>query len=191
MISKKVIAVIAALGYMSPSLAEDEQTNNQTSDPQAGIHSQAEREMLAISNGLQNLKREIVDLNKSLSILEDQLLFPTGSQFSAFVTVTSGQFFQLESVRVKINDQLVASHTYSDQERDALKRGGVQRLFETNLLDGSHEVTALFTGIGPGGVAYKRAISQQIEKDNARQFIEIAIGDSEKKQEPDFTINLW
>jgi hypothetical protein len=152
---------------------------------------EAMNEVQRLSKDIQALKGRVIDLNKDLRVMEEALLFPSNTQFSVFVSVEGGQFFTLESVKLKIDDKLVSSHLYSAKQRSALERGGVQKLFVTNLSEGKHEVTAFFTGIGPNGRPYKRATELTLEKGKGSQFLEVAIADDSARQEPVFAIKQW
>ncbi|MDK2779175.1 MAG: AraC family transcriptional regulator [Pseudomonadota bacterium] len=152
---------------------------------------EAMNEVQRLSADIQSLKGRVIDLNKDLRVMEEALLFPSNTQFSVFVSVEGGQFFTLESVKLKIDDKLVSSHLYSARQRDALQRGGVQKLFVTNLSEGRHQITAFFTGIGPNGRPYKRATELTLEKGKGSQFLELAVGDDSGRQEPVFSINQW
>lgn len=145
----------------------------------------------ALSKEIQGLKKSVVDLNKDLQLMEEELLFPSSTQLSIFVSLDIGQFFTLESVKVKINGKQVASHLYSEKQRQALARGGVQRLYLTNLNLGKHKIVAFFTGIGPNGRPYKRASELEFQKSKGSQFLELAIVDDSAKQEAKFTIKQW
>ena len=144
-----------------------------------------------LSKEIQHLKKSVVDLNKDLQLMEEELLFPSSTQLSLFVSLDIGQFFTLESIKVKLNGKQVASHLYSDKQRQALARGGVQRLYITNLNLGKHTIAAFFTGIGPNGRAYKRATELQFQKKQGSQYLELAIIDDSAKQEAKFTIKQW
>lgn len=145
----------------------------------------------AISKNIQSLKQDVIVLNKDLRLMEEQLLFPSSTKFSIFVSLDSGQFFDLESVKLKIDGKLVATHLYSDKQRQALARGGIQKLFVTNLNEGKHAITAFFTGVGPNGRPYKRAENIELNKGPGSAYIEIAIMDDGALQEPVFEIVQW
>jgi len=152
---------------------------------------EAEAELKRISQYVQALKSDVVDLNHDLKQMEERILYPSSTQFSVFVSFSSGQFFELESVKLKLNGKLVATHLYSENQQSAMLRGGIHRLHMTNLADGEHSATAFFTGIGPGGRSYKRAANIEFEKHANSRYLEIAIGDDAVKQEPVFAIKQW
>ncbi len=144
-----------------------------------------------LSREIQQLKSSVVDLNKDLRLMEEELLFPSSTQASVFVSLDIGQFFTLESIKLKLDGKQVASHLYSEKQRRALARGGIQRLHITNLNQGLHTVSAFFTGLGPNGRPYKRGSELQFTKGQGSQYLELAIVDDMAKQEPVFTIKKW
>lgn len=152
---------------------------------------EALNEVQKISRDIQLLKGEVIDLNKDLRLMEEKLLFPSSTKFSVFVSVTSGQFFALESIKLKIDGRFVATHIYPEKQRKAFLRGGIHKLYITNLSEGNHQIIAFITGIGPGGRAYKRAAELEFEKGPGSQYLEIAISDDTVAQEPVFEMKEW
>ena len=106
----------------------------------------------------------MLSLNRDLFILEEDLLFPSNTQFSVFLSMNAGALFSLDSIQLKIDDKNIANHLYTERELAALKRGGVQRLYIGNLPSGEHEIIIIFTGVGPKGRDYRLGESVVIEK---------------------------
>lgn len=156
---------------------------------------QAQQEALAtlktISKGIQGLKDDVVSLNKDLRSMEETLLFPSSTKYSVFVSMSPGDYFTLESIKLKLDGKLVATHIYSEAQRQALSRGGVQKLYITNLNEGKHTATAFFTGLGPNGRAYKLANTVDFEKGNAGEFLQLAIRYKGDVQEPYVYLKQW
>lgn len=148
-------------------------------------------ELRAIAGNIQTLKSDVITLNKDLRKMEEKLLFPSNTRYTVFLSLTTGQFFKLESVKLKIDGKLVASHLYSHKQRASLSRGGVHKLYVTNLNEGIHVITAFFTGIGNDGRPYKRAANLEFEKNIGSEFLELAIVDNGATQEPEFTLKRW
>ena len=140
---------------------------------------------------IEALKKEVLSLNRDLFILEEDLLFPSNTQFSIFLSMDAGALFSLDSVQLRIEDKDIANHLYTERELAALKRGGVQRLYIGNMPSGEHEVVAIFTGIGPKGRDYRRGESIKIEKTPEPQFIEFTIADDTGKEQPQFDVRVW
>lgn len=145
----------------------------------------------ALDTSIEELKKEVLLLNRDLFILEEDLLFPSNTQFSIFLSVNAGLLFKLDSVQIRINDKNVVNYLYTERELAALNRGGVQRLYIGNLPSGEHEIVAFFTGIGPGGRDYRRGKTIVIEKTGEPQFVEFSIEDDSSKEQPVFNARVW
>jgi len=148
-------------------------------------------ELRSLDTRIQNLKKEVLDLNRDLFVLEEELLFPSNTQISVFLSMDIGKLFQLDSVQVRLDDKIVANHLYTKREVEALKRGGVQRIFTGNLASGKHEIIAYYTGIGPNNRTYKQGSTIIIDKTSAAQFVELKISDNTTKQQPQFEVKVW
>ncbi len=148
-------------------------------------------DLRAIAGNIQSLKNDVIELNKDLRKMEEKLLFPSNTRYTVFVSLSTGQFFQLEGVKLKIDGKLVSSHVYSAKQRAALSRGGVHKLYVTNLNEGIHTVTAFFTGVGVDGRPYKRAANLEFEKSIGSEFLELAVIDDGSIQEPVFKLKRW
>jgi len=148
-------------------------------------------ETRGLDQEIQGLKKDVVDLNKDLFILEEELLFPANTQVAVFVSVDVGDFFALDTVQLKIDQKEVINYLYTPRERDALLKGGVQRLYLGNLKVGPHELVAFFSGSGPNARAYKRGASLRFEKGVGAKYLELKINDRQRKFEPEFEIKDW
>jgi hypothetical protein len=144
---------------------------------------------------VQALKAELVRLNRDLLVLEEELLFPAGTQVAVFLSLDLGRFFALESVQLKLNDQLVSAHLYTPLQLQALQRGGMQRLWLGNLKTGKHRIDAFFTGQGPKTDnfqrEYKRGATLEFDKGGEPRYIELRIRDAEGKLQPEFEVKVW
>lgn len=140
---------------------------------------------------LENLKKDVLALNRDLLILEEELLYPSSTQVVVFLSLDVGTWFDLDAVKLKIDDKLVASELYTTRQRNSLSRGGIQRLYIGNLKKGAHEISAFFTGKGPQGRNYKRAASITIEKGHSASMLELKVEDDSASEQPAFSIVEW
>jgi hypothetical protein len=145
----------------------------------------------SLDQDTQNLKQEVLDLNRDLFVLQEELLFPANTQVAVFVSMDVGTFFALDTVKLQIDGKEVASYLYTQHEAEALVQGGVQRLYIGNLKVGQHEVTAFFTGKGPHERDYKRATTLKLDKGIGAKFVELKISDQQARQEPEFLTRVW
>jgi hypothetical protein len=140
---------------------------------------------------IQALKKDVVDLNKDLFVLEEELLFPANTQVAVFLSMDVGEFFGLDNVTLKIDQKEVANYLYTPREADALMKGGVHRLYLGNLKVGQHELVAFFSGTGPNERDYRRGATLRFEKGIGAKYLELKINDRQRKQQPEFEIKDW
>jgi len=148
-------------------------------------------EFRSLDQDVQTLKKEVLDLNRDLFLLEEELLFPANSQVAFFISMDVGEYFELDSVNIKIDGKEVANYLYTEREADALIRGGVHRVHMANLKTGDHELVAIFTGKGPQVRNYRRGATLNFDKGIGAKYVELEITDRIKKQQPEFVIKEW
>ena len=167
------------------------------------ITGSAQEQLAAVSNGadsgefrgldedIQDLKQEVLALNRDLFILEEELLFPANTQVAVFVSMDVGTFFSLDSVQIKLDDKEVSNYLYTERESKALLSGGVHRIYLGNLRTGEHELVAFFTGEGTHDRDYRRGANLKFEKGVGAKFVELKISDRQNKLRPEFVIEEW
>jgi hypothetical protein len=139
----------------------------------------------------QTLKQDVMELNRDLLALEEELLFPANTQVAVFVSMDVGNLFDLDAVEVKLDDKVVAHYLYTQREIEALRRGGVHRLYLGNLRTGKHELVAFFTGKGPHGRDYRRGATLEFDKQTDPKYIELQIRDVTRNLQPEFRVKEW
>ncbi|MDO9073147.1 MAG: AraC family transcriptional regulator [Rubrivivax sp.] len=157
----------------------------------AAAAASAPAEPAALDARVQQLKADVIRLNRDLLVLEEELLYPAGTQVALFVSMDVGKLFELESVQIKLGDKVVATHLYTPLEVQALHRGGVQRVYLGNLRAGKHQLTAFFTGRGPHERDYKRGTTLDFDKGVDPRYIELRIRDAQAKLQPEFEVKVW
>src|SRR4030095_11970806 len=70
----------------------------------------------------------------------------------------------LDSVQIQIDGELVAHYIYSFKELDALKKGGVQRIYTGNVTTGEHQIEISVAGKLQGGADYSQSGSFAFRK---------------------------
>lgn len=145
----------------------------------------------ALDEQIQTLKKDAVDLNRELFMLEEELLFPANTQVALFLSMDVGEYFAIDTVQVKIDNKEVSNYLYTPREAEALLRGGVQRLYLGNLKVGDHELVAIFTGKGPNERDYRRGAALRFKKSVGAKYLELKISDRQRRAQPEFEIKDW
>ncbi len=152
---------------------------------------QAPAEFKTLDQEVQGMKKDVIDLNKDLFVLQEELLFPANTQVAVYVSMDVGAFFALDSVTLKIDNKEVKNYLYTAREAEALLKGGVQELYLGNLKVGKHELVAFFTGKGPAERDYKRGATITFDKGVGAKYLELKITDRVTKHQPEFKIKDW
>lgn len=139
----------------------------------------------------QEVKRDVIAINRDLQVLEEELLYPASTQVAVFVSLDVGKSFTLDAVQVKLDDKVVANYLYKPQELAALQRGGVQRVYLGNVSAGGHELTASFSGAGPNDRDYKRSATVKFDKGADAKYIQLRIDDPAAKLQPELAVKVW
>ena len=134
-----------------------------------------QEQIKGLDEQVQDIKKDVLDLTSELSRLEEKLLFPSNTQVSLFVSVTGDEGFVLDSVQIKMDNKVVAHHLYTYKEIDALRAGGVQRIYTGNIKTGGHKMVASFIGRSKSGNEYQRSENFTVTKAVGPKFVEIQI----------------
>jgi hypothetical protein len=191
--SLAALALVCALGVLPTAHAADAPAAA-ASAPALSASAPAAPASAAPGNldtRVQEVKGDVIRLNRDLLVLEEELLFPANTQVALFVSMDVGKLFELDSVQIKLDDKLVTNYLYTPGEVKALHRGGVQRVYLGNLKAGEHELVAFFTGGGPHARDYKRGATIKFDKSTEPKYIELQIKDSTGKLQPEFDVKVW
>lgn len=121
---------------------------------------------------LQGLKGELLNLNRDISQLEKELLFPS-TEAAVVVTLEPGSSLRIIDARIFIDDRDAGYHLYTDAELAALVKGGMQRIYTGNLPSGAHSLKAVITLRGDKGEELQRTATYSFSKGAQRKVIEV------------------
>ena len=124
---------------------------------------------------VQDIKKDVLSISAELRLLEEKLLYPSTSQVSLFVSVAKDESYTPDAVQIKIDGKKVAYHIYSFKEVDALRRGGVQRIYTGNIQGGNHQLDVSVIG-KKGGSKTKRKATYTLNKGVGPKLVEISLG---------------
>ena len=102
--------------------------------------------MRSLDGQVQEIKSDVLNIASELNTLEERLLFPSHTQVSLFVSLAENEDFRLDAVQIELDGELASHHIYSFKELDALKNGGVQKIYTGNLTTGDHQLSVTMIG---------------------------------------------
>lgn len=121
---------------------------------------------------LQGLKGELLNLNRDISQLEKELLFPS-TEAAVVFALEPGSPLKIIDAKLFINDRDVAYHFYTDPELAALGKGGMHRLYTGNITSGQHTLKVVLTLRAPNGEEQQRTANYTFTKGAQRKVIEV------------------
>jgi hypothetical protein len=150
-----------------------------------------EQEKAILQGQVESAQHDLLEINRDLKILEEQLLFPSETQVAVFLSSPLRNSFSLDSVKLSINDKQKIQHLYTERELDALSRGATQKLFTGNLARGKHQLLIVLIGRGPQGRPYRKAAELEFEKKAGATYVELVIETDTKTNQPSFQFKVW
>ena len=115
------------------------------------------QQMKGLDEQVQDIKTDVLGIAAELNLLEEKLLYPSGTQLAVFVALAQGDSVRLDAVQIQIDGELVAHYIYSFKELEALRKGGVQRIYVGNVPTGTHVLEVSVGGKLEGGVDYSQS----------------------------------
>ncbi len=139
---------------------------------------------------VQSLKMDLITLNREITQLENELLFPS-AETAVIVSVEGGAGVKLVDINLLIDDKRSGYHFYSDAEFSALAKGGMHRLYAGNLTSGQHTLQITIKGYEPGGKDFQRTLNHTFTKGAQRKVIELKASDNATRTQGDFRFREW
>ena len=136
-------------------------------------------QMLSLDDQVQQIKSDVLEISAELALLEEQLLFPATTQMALFVALTPDDEFRLDALHLTLNGETATHYIYSFDELDALRRGGVHRVFDANLPRGQHQLDVEVVGKTRAGKTVTHPHSFTFDKGVEPAMLGLTLGGSD------------
>ena len=134
-----------------------------------------QEQIKGLDEQVQDIKQDVLEITTELSLLEEKLLFPSNTQVSLFVSLTGNEDFVLDGMQIELDGKVVAKHLYTYKELEALRLGGVQRIFTGNINTGDHALIARYIARDASGGEFRGSNEFTVTKEIGPKFVEIII----------------
>jgi hypothetical protein len=128
----------------------------------------------SLDEQVQEIKADTLGIATQMRLLEEKLLYPSSTQVAVFVSLDKAAKYRPDSIEIQLEGKPVTYHLYTVTEVEALKKGGVQRLYTGNIKSGEHDLQVLLTGKNAGGSVYKTE-NFKFSKDAGAKVVEIRL----------------
>jgi hypothetical protein len=188
------IVIGLALGMSFPAFAgagvvaveKQDKTARKGTDTPVQQHTETpdQQQMRGLDEQVQAVKSDVLSISAELNQLEEKLLYPSGTQVAIFVALAKGDQMRLDAVRIQIDGQLVAHYLYSAKELEALRKGGVQRIYVGNVATGDHQLDVLVDGKSKSGADFNRTQHFTFRKEVKPKLVELTVAGPETGSTP-------
>jgi len=162
-------------GLRAAPVSEDKKAAPSADKSAASLDQQ---QMRGLDEQVQEVKSDVLSISQELSRLEEKLLYPSGTQVAIFVALAKGDQMRLDSLRLQIDGQLVTHHIYSAKELEALRKGGVQRIYVGNVSTGDHQLEVLVDAKLEDGKDFSRAEHLTFRKEVKPKLVGLTLAGS-------------
>lgn len=144
-----------------------------------------------VSTQAVNIKQSVLELNKDLYQLEQDLLSPATTRTALYFSLAKGKFYQPYSISITIDDSTHIQYLYTDKEVNVLKQGAIQPLDNINLSPGKHTIQAVVSGVNENGIETELKLMNVFEKNGKPLYLELKIKDNKKLKKAELKISQW
>jgi len=155
------------------------------------VYAEKSEEISPVSQKAFSVKQSVLQLNRDLYQLEEDLLSPATTQASLFFSLTGNEFFEPYSINVVIDNKSPIHYLYTERQVSALRQGAIQPLKDFNLGPGAHTIKAVVKGIDNNGKSRELVMEKEIEKNDQPLYIELNIRDKKEMQRAELIISQW
>ena len=141
----------------------------------AGAKVTKREQIKGLDEQVQEIKSDVINIATKLMLLEERLLYPSNTEVTIFVSLSEGEKFRLDSLDLTLDDKVVAHHLYTFKELEALRKGGVQRLYTGNITIGGHPLSVIFRGKSASGSVIEKTEIFTVQKDTSPGIVEIIL----------------
>jgi len=149
-----------------------------------------QQQMRGLDEQVQEIKSDVLDIAAELNRLEEKLLYPSGTQVAVFVALSKGDGMRLDAVRLEIDGMPVAHYIYSAKELEALRKGGVQRVYVGNVTTGEHRLDVFVDGKLEGGDDFTPSEHFTFRKEVEPKLVELTLSGPGSGASP-ITLGEW
>jgi hypothetical protein len=182
-----VLASFAALSGLQAARVQGDKSTEQrdkSTERKAPDATADQRRMRDLDEQVQQTKSDVLSIAAELNQLEEKLVYPSGTQVAIFVALAKGDQMRLDAVRIQIDGQLVTHYIYSAKELEALRKGGVQRIYVGNVATGDHQLNVLVDGKLKSGADFNRTEHFTFRKEVKPKLVELTVAGPDSGSTP-------
>ena len=128
-----------------------------------------------LDNQVQDAKSVALGIAAELNMLEQKLLYPSGTQVNVYLSIARRTDARPGAVELSIDGEVATNYIYGSLELEALQKGGVQKLYVGNIAEGSHELRVTITGKLGDGADFTQTLQHVFTKGVKPKVLNISL----------------
>ena len=137
----------------------------------------SKEQLKGLDEQVQEIKSDVLAIAAELNQLEEKLLYPSNTQLAVFISMGEDEDFRLDAVAIQLGGKPVAYHIYTFKELDALRKGGVQRIYTGNIRTGAHDLQVTMAGKINKGSDFSKTKQFTVNKGAGPKIVELSLTD--------------
>ena len=158
--------------------------------PTSRADESARAQMKGLDEQVQEVKSDVLSIAAELNQLEEKLLYPSDTHLAVFVSLARGETLRLDAVQIQVDGKPATRYVYSFKELDAMRRGGVQRIYSGNISSGTHDLEVSVSGKLANGKDYAQTEHFAFTKEIKPKLIGVTLAGPEAA-EPGIHLGDW
>lgn len=163
--------------------------DNNNAAPKNNAAPMDQQQMRGLDEQVQEVKSDVLSIAAEMNQLEEKLLYPSETQVAIFVALAKDDAMRLDAVRLQLDGKLVVHYIYSAKELEALRKGGVQRIYVGNVATGDHQLEVLVDG-KLDGADFSRTGKFSFRKEVKPKLVELTLAGSSAGNTP-IALSEW
>ena len=137
------------------------------------------------------VKQAVLELNRDLYQLEQDLLSPSTTQIAFYFSLQGGKYFTPLALEIHAEGLAPMHHLYTEREVQALKMGAVQPVGLDNIGPGARSIEVIVRGLNVDGEEQQLNFKEEVEKTAAPLLLEISVQDKQKYRQAMVQLQKW
>src|SRR5690606_896860 len=124
----------------------------------------------ALAADVSQVKQSVLELNRELYQLEQDLLSPATTRLALYLSLQGGEYFEPLALEIRSEALPLVLHIYTERQIQALKMGAVQPLASLDAGPGQHTLQITLKGLDNNGQPQTLQLNPVVEKTTGPQI---------------------
>jgi len=135
-------------------------------------------------NTMVQLNDKVARHTEGVRAIEQQLLALTDTRVTVAFSIATPAALAADSAKIYLDQQLVASHRYAENDRDELAQGQAVPLYQGNLSSGSHHLKIVVNARADNNRFVRREFVHAFVKQSTKKHVQITLHAKAPEFEP-------